>query len=105
MIDPALRQRRRAGSSQLGMELLLTAYAAVSAVILLRTVLAAMEVTDRIWIGTFIYGITDHVTTYLDRLPGASTVLLWNLSVSDLTLLAPVVLFPLGLIAIGGRDR
>ncbi|CAN0512190.1 unnamed protein product [Phaeothamnion confervicola] len=64
-----------------------------------------MEVADRIWIGAFIYGITGHVTAYLDRLPGASTVLLWNLSVSDLTLLAPVVLFPLGLIAIGGRDR
>jgi hypothetical protein len=105
MIDPALRQSRRAGSSQLAMELLLTAYAAVSAIILLRTVLAAMDVTDRIWIGSFIFGITDHVTRYLDRLPGASMEILFNLSVSDLTLLAPVVLFPLGLIATGGRDR
>ncbi|MGC4190335.1 MAG: hypothetical protein QM589_03765 [Thermomicrobiales bacterium] len=105
MIDPALRQRRRLGSSQLPMELLLTAYAAVSAIILLRTVLVAMDVTDRIWIGEFVYGITDRVTTLLDRLPGATTVIALNLSVSDLTLLAPVVLFPLGLIAVGGRDR
>ncbi|MGC4105021.1 MAG: hypothetical protein QM753_01545 [Thermomicrobiales bacterium] len=105
MIDPALRQRRRAGTSQLAMELILTVYAAVAAIILLRTVLAAMEVTDRIWIGAFVYGITNPVTALLDRLPGASSVIAFNLTVSDLTLLAPVVLFPLGLIATGGRNR
>ena len=105
VIDPSLRNRRRAGTSQLPMELLLTAYAVVAAIILLRTLLVAMEVTDRIWIGAFIYGMTDHVTVLLDRLPGATTPIMWNLSVSDLTLLAPVVLFPLGLIALGDHDR
>lgn len=105
MIDPSLRNRRRAGTSQLPMELLLTAYAVVAAIILLRTLLVAMEVTDRIWIGALIYGMTDHVTVLLDRLPGATTPIMWNLSVSDLTLLAPVVLFPLGLIALGDHDR
>ena len=39
MIDPSLRNRRRAGTSQLPMELLLTAYAVVAAIILLRTLL------------------------------------------------------------------
>lgn len=105
MIDPALRERPRIGSSQLAMELMLTAYAAISAIILLRTVLVALDMSDRIWIGSFIFGITDHVTTLLDKLPGASTEIVLNLSVSDLTLLAPVVLFPLGLIAMGGRNR
>lgn len=105
MIDPALRQRRRAGTSQLAMELVLTAYAAISAIILLRTVLVAMDVTDRIWIGSFVFGLTDRFTSLLDKLPGASTEIVLNLSVSDLTLLAPVVLFPLGLIATGGRNR
>lgn len=105
MIDPALRRRRRSGMPQLAMELMLIVYAAVSAVIILRTILVMLDVSDRIWIGSFVYGITGPVTRVLDKLPGAATVLAFGLSVSDLTLLAPVILFPLGLIATSGRNQ
>ncbi len=106
MVEPRGRQsREESGRSQLATELLLTAYAAVSAIILLRTVLVILDVTDRVWLGSFIYGLTKPVVRILDHVPGADRMVLQGLSLADLTLLAPVLLFPLGLIATGGWGR
>jgi len=99
--------RQAVGSDrpELPTHLLLNGYAAISAVILLRTLLVILEVTDRVWIGTFVYGVLRPVTNVLDTVPGASREIFFHLSVADLTLLTPVVLFPLGLIATSGRYR
>ncbi|MGB3307252.1 MAG: hypothetical protein WBA63_13765 [Thermomicrobiales bacterium] len=97
------RRRSHAGRSQLATELLLTAYAAVAALVILRTLLVILQVTDRIWLGSFVFGLLDPVTKLLDAVPGSDRALMFGLTVADLTLLAPVVLFPLGLIATGGR--
>lgn len=106
MADSRLRPSPvTSGRSQLATELLLTAYAAVSALIVLRTVLVLLDITDRVWLGSFVYGILRPVTRILDHLPGADRMIVQNLTLADLTLLAPVVLFPLGLIATGGWGR
>jgi hypothetical protein len=106
MLDSGSRQPGAAsGRSQLATELLLTGYAVVSAIILLRTVLVILDVTNRVWLGSFIYGITKPVTRILNHVPGADRIVLQGLSLADLTLLAPVLLFPLGLIATGGWGR
>lgn len=90
--------------SQLAMELLLTAFAAVAALIVLRTLLVVLNVSERIWIGRFVFGLTRPVTDLLDLVPGAQRIVYGRLNVVDVTLLAVLVLFLLGLVATGGRQ-
>ena len=99
------RGRIDSGRSQLATELLLTAYALVSAITILRTLLVILGITDRVWLGSFVYGLTDPITKVLDAIPGADRALILGLTLADLTFLAPVLLFPLGLFAIGARRQ
>ncbi len=98
-------RRADTGRSSLATELLLTAYALVSSVIILRTLLVVLGITDRVWLGNFIFGLTHPVIKILDAIPGADRTLMLGLSLADLTFLAPVLLFPLGLFAIGARRQ
>lgn len=105
MLDQARQRRVQLSTrSQLATELLLTCFAAVGSVIVLRTILVMLEVTDRIWIGRFIYGLTNPVTKVLSYLPGADRTVWANLTTVDVTLLAFLLLFLLGIVATG-RDR
>jgi hypothetical protein len=104
MLEQAYRRRAQmATRSQLATELLLTAFAAVGSIIVLRTVLVVLNVSDRIWIGTFIFGLTRPVTDALAMVPGATRELYANLTVVDVTLLGTLFLFLLGLVATGGH--
>lgn len=106
MREPVLRPRQPQSSrSQLATELLLVVYAAAGTVILLRTLLVVLDVTDRVWIGRFVYGLTRPVTDVLERLPGSGRIVYGPLDVVDVTLLGLLVLFPLALIATGGRRQ
>jgi uncharacterized protein YggT (Ycf19 family) len=103
MFDQARRRRAQMSArSQLATELLLIAFSAVGSIILLRTVLVVLDVSDRVWIGQFVYGITNPVTRLLAYLPGASHTIYGNLTVVDVTLLGGIFLFLLGLVATGG---
>lgn len=106
MLEQAERRRIQMSTrSQLATELLLTAFAIVGSIIVLRTLLVMLDISDRIWIGEFIYGLTSPVTRVLEFLPGANRELYRNLTTVDLTLLAFLPLFLLGVIATGrGRD-
>lgn len=81
------------------------AYSLIAAAILFRTVLVALGISDRVWLGTFIYGITAPVTDVLATFPGAERVVFGRLTLLDVTLLTLVILFPLGVSATGDRDR
>ncbi len=85
------------------MELLLTGFAAVAALVVLRTLLVVLNVSERIWIGRFVFGLTRPVTDLLDLVPGSQRIVYGRLNVVDVTLLAVLVLFLLGLVATGGR--
>jgi hypothetical protein len=89
--------------SQLATELLLNSFAVVASVILLRTVLIVLSITERVWIGQFVFGLTNPVTDVLEFLPGAQRELVWHLTIIDFTLLGLVLLFLLGIVA-AGRD-
>ena len=105
MLEQANRRRiQMATRSQLATELLLTSFALVGSIIILRTVLVALEVTDRIWIGQFVYGLTSPVTKVLDYLPGADRKIYGNLTTVDFTLLSFLFLFLLGVIATGRNN-
>lgn len=104
MLDHGPRRgTMQSARSQLAMELLLTAFAAAGTIIVLRTLLVVLNVSDRIWIGQFVFGLTRPVTDLLAFLPGSQRMVYGRLNVVDVTLLAFLVLFLLGLVATGGR--
>ena len=80
-------------------------YSLVAAAILFRTVLVAVGISERVWLGEFIFGLSAPITDILASFPGADRVVLGRLTLLDVTLLAAVVLFPLGVSATGDRDR
>lgn len=100
---PQARQRIQDERSQVAMEVLLVIYAVLATIVLIRTVLVLIGITDRIWIGSFIFGITAPVTDVLALVPGFTRELLGPLTMIELILLGLVVLFPLGLISTSGR--
>ncbi len=105
MLEHASRRHRLQSSrSQLATELLLTAFAAVGTVIVLRTVLVVLEISDRIWIGQFVYGLTRPVTNLLAFIPGADRTVYGRLTTVDITLLGLLALFVLGIVATGERS-
>lgn len=91
--------------SQLATELLLNGFALVAVVIVFRIILVLLDVSDRIWIGSVIYGLTDPVVGALELIPGAETRLLGGLTLADVTLASILVLFPLGVVATAGAAR
>jgi hypothetical protein len=108
MLDQAYERRRRRVSEQRSYALsivVLNLYAAIAAVIVLRTVLVALGATESIWMGRFVFGLTGKVTALLDVLPGATREILGPLTMVDISLLGLVLLFPLGVIASGGTIR
>ncbi|MBA3378667.1 MAG: hypothetical protein M3490_04585 [Chloroflexota bacterium] len=102
MLDEMERRRIQMSTrSQLATELLLTCFALVGSIIILRTMLVMLDISDRIWIGEFIYGLTRPVTQVLSFLPGADREIYRNLTTVDITLLAFLLLFLLGVLATG----
>lgn len=102
-IDPV--QRGRQARSTVGLEILLVLYAIAATVVLGRTVLVLLDISDRVWIGSFIYGLTGPLTDALAAVPGFTHPLIGPLTMVELILIGGVVLFPLGLAATSGRRR
>ena len=102
---PQARRRVQEQRSQVALEVLLVLYAVMATIVLIRTVLVVLHVSDRIWVGSFIYGLTSPVTDVLTVVPGFSRALLGPLTMVDFILLAFVVLFPLGIVATGRGAR
>lgn len=100
----------RAGSSQeirsqLALELLLNAYAIGGALIVFRGLLKTLKVSSDRWVGAAIYGATDLIAFPLTKLPGSEREIAGGLELADATLLALVVLFPLGLLVYGNYKK
>lgn len=96
---PHVRRRVQEQRSQVATEILLILYAIVATIVLVRTVLVVFRISDRVWIGSFVYGITSPITNALGRVPGFTRELVGPLTMVELILLGMVVLFPLGLAA------
>jgi hypothetical protein len=108
VLDQAYERRRRRVSEQRSYALaivVLNIYAAVAAVIVLRTVLVGLGATESIWMGRFIQGLLGRVTDAMAVLPGASREIIGPFTMVDISLLGLVLLFPLGVVASGGTIR
>lgn len=100
---PQIRRQVQEQRSQVALEVVLILWAIASTMILARTILILMHINDRIWIGQFVYGMTRPVAQFLDSIPGLSRIIVGPLSLTDMVLLAVVILFPLGLLATSTR--
>lgn len=102
-------QRREAASqerqSQVALELLLNVYAIVGSLVIIRCLLLLLQVGDRIWIGRTVFRLTHLFVLPFTLLPGSSRIMVGDLTVGDLTLLAIVIMFPLGIYAYGTRQQ
>lgn len=90
--------------SQLAIELALTAYAIIAGLIIIRALLLSVGISGSLWVGSFVYGITDPFASILKLLPGGDFQVINRLTLADLTMLAAVIAFPLFLLARGPRD-
>lgn len=87
----------------MALEVLLVVYAIGATIVVVRTIMLLLGVTDRVWIGRVVFGSTALVTDALARVPGFGHQLVGPFTLVDLLLLALVVLFPLGLLATSPR--
>lgn len=100
---PRLRGGSQEIKSQVALEIMLNVFAVVGAAVILRSLLLTIGVNERLWLGETIYRFTDPLVLPLTILPGSGFTILRSLTLADLTLLACVVLFPLGLYARGAK--
>ena len=102
MIEPPRLQRDDGPSgnrSQLALELILTAYALVSALLVVRLLLKIVHVSSRVWAGSTIDRVTDPILLPLAVLPGSGRQILGAASLADITAVLLLLLVPLWLMA------
>ena len=104
MIEPPRLGRRNALvlRSHLPLEVGLSAYALVAALLLGRAVFLAVGISDRVWSGAALYQVTEPLVWPLTFFPGAERDLVGRASLPDVTAVGIVALVPLALLA---RDR
>lgn len=87
----------------MALEVLLVVYAVGATIVVVRTIMLLLGVTDRVWIGRMVFGSTALLTDALARVPGFGHQLVGPFTMVDLLMLAVVILFPLGLLASSPR--
>ena len=103
--DDAARSERADLRSRVLFEIALWFYAIVSALIMARIVILAFNVQGNVWIVEFIDQLTNNFVWPLQAVPGGSTRIAGNLTLTDVTLITFVVLVPLVLMALGKPAR
>ena len=104
-IPSASAQGGNVQKSQLFPMLMINGYAFFGALFISRSILKALEISDKYWVGQQIFRATNPFATILEVAPGASRVFTGQLILADITLVVAVVLFPLGVLGFGGRKR
>jgi hypothetical protein len=74
-------------------------YALVASFIVIRSLLLSIGITDNLWVGSVIYGVTDPLSAVLKVLPGGDFEIVGRLTLADLTLLAGVIAVPAIIVA------
>lgn len=100
---PQQRRRMEEARNKIALEVLLFVWALGATVVIVRTIMLLIGVTDRVWIGRIVFGSTSLITDALANVPGFGNVILGPFTMVDFLLIALVVLFPLGLLASSPR--
>jgi hypothetical protein len=100
---PQQRRRVTEARNKVALEVILVVYAVGATIVLVRTIMLLLGVTDRVWIGRIVFGSTALFTDALARVPGFGHQLVGPFTMVDLLMIAIVILFPLGLLASSPR--
>lgn len=100
---PQHRRRVAEARNKVALEVLLFVYAIGASIVIIRTIMLLIGVTDRVWIGRVVFGSTSLFTDALGNVPGFGHQILGPFTMVDLLLVAIVILFPLGLLASSPR--
>ena len=100
---PQQRRRVAEARNKVALEVMLVVYAVGATIVVVRTIILLLGVTDRVWIGRIVFGSTALFTDALARVPGFGHQLLGPFTMVDLLMQAIVILFPLGLLATSPR--
>lgn len=101
---PQHRRREAEARNKVALEILLFVWALAATVVVVRTIMLLLGVTDRVWIGRVVYGSIGLITDALAQIPGFGHEILGPFTMVDFLLLALIVLFPLGLLATSPRN-
>lgn len=100
---PQQRRRVNEARNKVALEVILVVYAVGATIVVVRTIMLLLGVTDRVWIGRMVFGSTALITDALARVPGFGHQIVGPFTMVDLLMLALVILFPLGLLAASPR--
>lgn len=100
---PQQRRRTVEARNKIALEVLLFVYAVGATIVVVRTIMLLLGVTDRVWIGLVVFGSTALFTDAMARVPGFGHQIIGAFTMVDLLLVAVVILFPLGLLATSPR--
>lgn len=103
--DDAARADRAELRTRALLEIALWVYAILSALIVARIIILAFNVQGNIWIVEFIDRLTHNFVWPLQALPGGSTRIAGNLTLTDVTLITFVILVPMLLMALGNPHK
>lgn len=100
---PQQRRRETEARNKVALEVILFLYSVGATIVIVRTLMLLLGVTDRVWIGRVVYGSTSLFTDILAGVPGFGHEIFGPFTMVDLLLLALVILFPLWLLATSPR--
>ena len=100
---PQQRRRETEARNKVALEVIITLYAIGATIVIVRSLMLLLGVSDRVWIGKVVFGSTSLITDDLANVPGFGHQLAGPFTMVDLLMIAVVILFPLGLLASSPR--
>src|SRR5690606_34239361 len=100
---PQQRRRETEARNKVALEVIITLYAIGATIVIVRSLMLLLGVSDRVWIGKVVFGSTSLITDALSNVPGLGHQLAGPFTMVDLLMIAVVILFPLGLLASSPR--
>lgn len=100
---PQQRRRETEARNKVALEVIITLYAIGATIVIVRSLMLLLGVSDRVWIGKVVFGSTSLITDALANVPGFGHQLAGPFTMVDLLMIAVVILFPLGLLASSPR--
>ena len=91
-------------SSRTMREIGLSLYAALAALVLVRSLFLTIGVRDTLWVGHFVYRVTDLLVFPFSVIPGSDLTLIGLFTLADLALLALTAAVPFAILSLG-RNR
>ena len=86
------------------MEVAVTSYALVSTLLILRLVFRLLSISERVWTGEVVFGVTDAMLAPLILVPGSDRPVLSRFTLAELTAVSLLLLVPMALFAVSRKD-